>query len=347
MANQTHIRIFRKGVKKWNQWRLAHPQIKPDLSGEDFSRLTNTEVKFANLSDTDLSYCNLDYTYMKGTRLIRARLEGTQCHNAALIEADLTKAKLLGARLSRANLYKAICVGADFSGSYLGGASFVETRVRGAIFDNCEVYGLSAWGLKGKPKSQHNLVVTPPGQLAVTADELEVAQLIYLFLSNPKIRKIIDTVVEKAVLILGRFTKERIIVLKKLRAALRDKGYVPILFDFEQPLSRNLSETVSTLAHMSRFVIADLTNPKSLPQELQKIVPSLPSLPVQPIILASQYQYAMFQDLLDYPWVLAPKKYKSIDDLLGRLEEIIAPAHAKAKELEERRRRVSQKKSAT
>jgi len=224
MANDTHVRIFKRGVKEWNQWRLEYPEITPDLSGEDFSRLTDTELKFADLSDTNLSGCNLDYAYMKGTKLIRARLEGTQCHNATLIEADLTEAKLLGTRLSRANLYKAICVGADFSGSYLGGASFVETQVDAATFDNCEVYGLSAWDLKGTPKSQLNLIVTPPGHPAVTADELEVAQLIYLFLSNPKIRKIIDTVVEKAVLILGRFTEERIIVLRKLKGAFETRA---------------------------------------------------------------------------------------------------------------------------
>ena len=60
------------------------------------------------------------------------------------------------------------------------------------------------------------------------------------------------------VLILGRFTDERKAVLDALREELRRRDYTPVLFDFEKPRSRSTLETVSTLAHMARFVIADL-----------------------------------------------------------------------------------------
>jgi hypothetical protein len=118
---------------------------------------------------------------------------------------------------------------------------------------------------------------------------------------------------------------------------------VPILFDFTKPAGRNITETVSILAHLARFVIADITDARSIPQELQHIVPNNPSLPVQPIILASQHQYGMFADLLDYPWVLAPFAYENADALLGGLRQnVVVPALSKAQDIEERRERLEQ-----
>jgi hypothetical protein len=60
-----------------------------------------------------------------------------------------------------------------------------------------------------------------------------------------------------------------------VREELRRHNYVPMIFDFERPSHRDVNETVSTLAHMSRFVIADLTDPKSVPQDLMSIIPRL------------------------------------------------------------------------
>jgi hypothetical protein len=161
-----------------------------------------------------------------------------------------------------------------------------------------------------------------------------VAQFIYLLLHNEKIREVIDTITSKAVLILGRFTPKRKAVLDVVRKELRRQNYLPILFDFEKPTTRNFTETISTLAHMARFIIADLTQAKSLPQELQRIVPDLPSVPVQPILQASAKEYGMFPDFKSYPWVLETYPYKSLKEITTALtEKVIAPAERKAQEL--------------
>jgi hypothetical protein len=166
-----------------------------------------------------------------------------------------------------------------------------------------------------------------------------VGQFLYLLLNNQKLRDVIDTITSKAVLIMGRFTPDRKAVLDALREELRRNDFLPILFDFDKPSSRNLTETISTLAHIARFVIADITEAKSIPQELQRIIPNLPSLPVQPLLLSSDYEYGMFRDLLDYPWVLEPYKYENLDELVASLEtRVIAPAAIKANELEGKRK---------
>jgi len=182
---------------------------------------------------------------------------------------------------------------------------------------------------------QENLVITPPDEPVITVDNLKIAQFLYLLLNNREIRDVIDTVAKKAVLILGRFTTERKAVLDGLRDALRTQGYLPILFDFDKPASRDLTETISTLAHLARFVIADITDAKSIPQELQMIVPNLPSVPVQPLILTSQHEYGMFEHFTRFPWVLPVYRYSDEVILLQSLQEkVVAPAEQKAKELE-------------
>jgi hypothetical protein len=192
--------------------------------------------------------------------------------------------------------------GADLRGADLRNATLVEADLEGADLTGCRVYGISAWGLQMTGAVQKDLRITPPGEPEVTVDDLEVAQFIHLMLSNRKIRNVIDTITSKAVLILGRFTPTRKTVLDSLKGELRNRGYIPIIFDFEGPLSRNLTETVSTLAHKVRFVIADITDAKSIPQELMRIVPSLPSVPAQPLIQSSHAEYGMFRDFRDYPW---------------------------------------------
>jgi hypothetical protein len=136
------------------------------------------------------------------------------------------------------------------------------------------------------------------------------------------------------VLILGRFTQERKAVLDAVRDGLRRRDYLPILFDFDKPTSRDLTETIHTLAGMARFVIADLTGARSIAQELSVIVPTLPSVPIQPILLAGASEYAIFDHWRRFPWVLPEYRYECTEDLLVALtDHVISPAEVKVAEL--------------
>jgi hypothetical protein len=46
---------------------------------------------------------------------------------------------------------------------------------------------------------------------------------------------------------------------------------------------RQLEQSKNRLARMARFIIADLTDPSSIPKELEAIVPEL-AVPVQPLL---------------------------------------------------------------
>ena len=65
-----------------------------------------------------------------------------------------------------------------------------------------------------------------------------------------------------------------------------------------------------------------------------RIVPSLPSVPIQPLLHVSDREYGMFEHLKRYPWVLEAYIYDGTEELLVSLpEKVIAPAEKKAKEL--------------
>ncbi len=185
---------------------------------------------------------------------------------------------------------------------------------------------------------QQNLVITGYGEPEITVDNLEVAQFIYLLLHNEKIREVIDTIGQKGVLILGRFAGERKVVLDALRTALRHRGFLPMVFDFEKPTQRDFTETIMVLAGLSLFVIADITNPRSAPLELQATVPDY-MIPFVPIIAEGEPPFSMFIDLqIKHDWVLDVLTYDSIDHLLAGLQDaVIVPALQKHETLVQRR----------
>jgi hypothetical protein len=342
MADKSHSDILQQGVEAWNSWRERNPSIEePDLFRAQLSEanLSGANLSWADFLGADLSGAYLFEAQLSEANLSRANLSRANLSEAQLSRANLFEAYLSEAQLSRADLSWAQLSRADLSGAYLSDANLtqsvlVNTNLTGTTLTGCSIHGISAWNLKLEGAKQHNLNVSAFGEPAIMVDNLEVAQFIYLLLNNERIRQVIDTITSKVVLILGRFTANRKAVLDAIRDELRQRGYLPILFDFEKPAERDLTETISTLAHMARFIIADITEAKSIPQELQAIVPNLPSVPVQPLLLTSDREYGMFEHFKRYPWVLDTYYYDNLDDALASVEDkVISPAEAKVREL--------------
>jgi hypothetical protein len=94
-----------------------------------------------------------------------------------------------------------------------------------------------------------------------------------------------------------------------------------------------VDETVNLLARMSRFVVADITDAKSIPQELKGFVEAN-AIPVIPLILKGQSEYGMFDHFKKYHWMLPLHEYDSPEILLDNIiPAIIAPAEQKVAEL--------------
>lgn len=299
------------------------------FNGADLRRVRAME---ASLMDCDFSGALLAEANLRGALLDGAQMSGlefaaTDLAGAFLRGAVMKGSSLRGVSACGANLQNADLSGATITGSDLSLASLVNACLDAATVVDSRVFGISAWNIQGVPARQDELVITPTGQAQVAVDDLEVANFVYLMLNNDKIRNAIQTVGSKGVLILGRFT-ERKPVLEAIKHELARLGLLPIVFDFERPVDRDFTETVMTLAGMSRFIVADITAPKSVPLELQATVPNY-MVPLVPLLQQGEKPFSMFEDLWKKhrDWVLEPLIYQSVDQLVRVFKKaVVDPA---------------------
>jgi uncharacterized protein YjbI with pentapeptide repeats len=310
-----------------------------DLHGCDLHavNLSRANLMLANLRGADLRGANLSGAIMTSANLSKCDLRGATMNGAILRFATLKGAQLDGAMLRLCNLDRVDATGASLRGTDLSFTSLNEARLTRADLSGSFVYGSSAWNVDLTQAKQQNLRITLTNEGTITVDDLKIAQFIHTIINNENVRNVIDTLTTKMVLILGRFTPERKVVLEEAKRWLHAHNYVPVIFDFDRPTSRDFTETVVTLAHMARFIVADLTEPASLPKELEAIVPRL-GVPVQPIVQKGAKVYAMFRDYWKYDWVLKVWQYGDLADLrAGLFTHVVRPAENKAQELTARR----------
>jgi len=357
MANEEQLVILKQGVEVWNKWRQENREIEIDLAeaelrGADLhlanlrkaslrkADLTEADLRRADLVGADLIKANLTAVNLTAANLTVAKLVGAGLRKADLSRVDLSVANLAGANLDKANLWGANLYFTNLSGASLSEvdltrADLVNTKINKVKVSGSSVYGISVWDLEGEFEEQKDLVITPPGVPTITVDNIKVAQFVYLILNNEEIRDVLNTLTSKTVLILGRFApSERKLILDMLKKRLREYDLLPIVFDFDRPTDIDFTETIKTLAGLSYFVIADITNPKSSPLELQATVPDY-QIPFVPIIQEGEEPFSMLDNLqTKYNWVLDTLSYSSIETLIEALRPaIIDPAIAKHNEL--------------
>jgi len=341
--------------------------LRADLTEANLRRANFFEASFegarltrADLTGADLTDADFDGAFLDAAVLTDAKLYNTSLSRADLTRATLTGADLAYARLSEAKLLESNCAGANLQGVLLFGSNLSRANLRGAVLLNavaiqtnftgadltgCRVYGLSAWDVTLDQAKQTKLVITRE-EPHVHVDDLEVAQFIYLLLHRQKLRSVLTTLGERTVLILGRFT-ERKELLEGIADKLRTLNYLPIVFDFERPTDRDLTETVKVLAGLSLFVVADITNPRSVPLELQATVPDY-MVPFVSLVQRGQPVFGMFDDLpRKYDWALPLLEYSSADSLLAAFEnKVVAPALEKLGEVRRRKALPPSRRSA-
>jgi hypothetical protein len=169
-----------------------------------------------------------------------------------------------------------------------------------------------------------------------TIDDL---QTLLAHLDGAGVSRMLSDVARRSVLILGRFKDDRKPVLEEIRRQIATPpfNYVPILFDFERPQDRTMIESVLRFAAVSRFVIADLSDPKWVLAELQQIVRNFRSLPVVPIIHAAQDEKEAIAEVEGYRWVHPVVRYRDMPHLKQILDaSVVQPAEALYAELRPR-----------
>lgn len=333
MPDQAHFELLTQGRGVWNAWRDANPNIVPQLRG---ARLANCDLSGFDLHDAYLRKAHLRGACLDRCKLREANLSGADLEGASLIEADMAGANLRAAYMCGVNLREAD----------LKSAILVGTDLRNAKLNNAQVYGISAWEVKLDGAEQQNLVVTRPGQAVVTVDDLEVAQFIYVLLNHRKLREVFNTTTQRGVLILGRFGGGGLDVLHAVADTLRQKSYLPIIFDFDRPQQRTYTETVITLAGLCSFVVVDLSG-RSVPQELQATVNAL-RIPFIPILEKGHDSYSMVKDFVELDhFFYPPIEFERLEELIEQIpEKIIAPAEVYLKSRKEKLKAIFEPQSS-
>lgn len=327
IGNIFHLEQLKKGRDSWNTWKDTNV-IRPDLKGFNLDNLdlSGFHLDQSDFTDASMRGCNLNQAWLTWCVFIRTDLSGSTIINPEREEHSGDK-RLLGVNLRWSAFAEANLSNVDMRGAVLEAVSFFDCNFNGADISTSEVNGVSAWGNHYDSQTKQNdLIVSAYDEENITIDHLDLAQFIYLLLNSNGLRSAINSLTTKVVLILGSFAPNDMEELEGIKKELRLLDFIPMLYNFEKPSLRNHMETVSTIAHLSNFIVAELTNPKSIPNELRSLIPNLISVPVIPLIRDKQKPFGMFEDFKGYRNVGEIIEYNSNDPKKNIVLDVIRQA---------------------
>lgn len=275
LLSRSQVMILKKGSETWDRWRTENPEVRPRLVRADLHEhnLSGLDLSKCDLTAADLRKCNLT-----GSSLINADLSHANLEGAALINADLTGVVLRNASMIGADLSGATVQGADLTNANLNDVKFNRS-----VLKDCRVWGISTWGAQLRETVQSNLRIGRDESVNVEVNDISFSSLFSLLQDSSQFRDLIDALTQKCVLVLGSFTAVQMPVMRAIEGRLRELGFVPIIFDFQSATQRDFTETIKALAGLSRFIIAEISNPRSAPLELHAVIPNY-QIPVIPLL---------------------------------------------------------------
>jgi uncharacterized protein YjbI with pentapeptide repeats len=271
-----------------------------------------------------------------GTRLADVNFGPLVAERADFHRAKLESVTFSSTKLKWARFIASRMVGVNFLNANLQEAVFVRNQLTNCNLEEILVTGIAAWKNEFDSLSFGQQYCVIDDRRSLRIRDIETAQLIAQ-VREGKFANAVNEMTRCAVLLLGRFEGERSRSLDAIKIELEARGYLPLIFDFTEPKGRTMTETVVLLAHMVKFIVADISEPRSVGHELRSIIPTL-GVPVVPVIFAGEKAFSMFGDYWRYDWVLDIVEYRDTEDLANKLgDRIIDPALQKAVQIDARR----------
>ena len=306
-------KILMQGAAVWNEWRSQNPAPLTFSAPHWYGSPGHGGMQVKGKNRVDFSGMNLS-----GASIYQAFAEGLNLRNAVFEgshfeEGDFSRADFSGATFRNTKFNKTILTGANLDGSTFVNCNLNRVNLVGALFRVKEitetvVYGIAAWDVVTSDEmKQSKLVIEKTyelysdliqqGKIPMMVDDIELAQFVYYLNDHKKMRDTLNILNDKGVLLLGRFKDGGLERLYSIREWLQSKGYIAMIFDFARPDNLSLTETVVTMAGLSKFIFVDLSG-ASVPAELQAVLSQ-----VKKPMLAFGDPYALFPDLADQTWV--------------------------------------------